>query len=86
MWNIEFAAGMLQMGTIYPAGITSFMWNTGGAHPYYTPTQSTESTCIVSVYNVGRQALKGERTMYQQQLWYIQNHGLLTTPARLFTK
>jgi hypothetical protein len=25
MWNIEFAAGMLQMGTIYPAGITSFM-------------------------------------------------------------
>ena len=50
------------------------------------PTQSTLSTCIVSVYYVGRQASKGESTMYQQQeLWYIHNHGLLTTPARFFT-
>jgi hypothetical protein len=42
-------------------------------------------TPIVSAYNVGRQTPKGESTIYQQQLRYIQNHGLLTTPTRLFT-
>ncbi len=40
---------------------------------------------IVSAYNVGCQTPKGESTIYQQQLRYIQNHGLLTTPTRLFT-
>jgi hypothetical protein len=42
-------------------------------------------TQIVSAYNVGQQNPKGESTMYQKQLRYIQNHGLLTTPTKLFT-
>jgi hypothetical protein len=31
-------------------------------------------TCIVSAYNVGRQAPRGDSTIYQQQLQYIQKH------------
>jgi hypothetical protein len=42
-------------------------------------------TCIISAYNVGRHAPRGDSTIYQQQLRYIQNHGLDATPLRLFT-
>jgi hypothetical protein len=42
-------------------------------------------TCIISAYNVGRQAPRGNSTIYQQQLRYIQNHELNTTPLHLFT-
>jgi hypothetical protein len=40
---------------------------------------------IVSAYNVGRQAPRGDSTIFQQQLRYIQNHQLSTTPRRMFT-
>jgi hypothetical protein len=40
--------------------------------------------CIVSACNVGRQAPLGNSTIFQQQLRYIQNHQLSTTPQRLF--
>ncbi len=40
---------------------------------------------IVLVYNVGRQAPRGDSTIFQQQLQYIQNHHLSTTLRRLFT-
>jgi hypothetical protein len=39
---------------------------------------------IVSAYNVGRQAPRGDSTIFQQQLRYIQNHHLTTTPRRMF--
>jgi hypothetical protein len=39
---------------------------------------------IVSAYNVGRQVPQGDSTIFQQQLRYIQNHQLSTTPRRLF--
>jgi len=39
---------------------------------------------IVLAYNVGRQAPRGDSTIFQQQLRYIQNHHLSTTPRRLF--
>ncbi len=42
-------------------------------------------TCIISDYNAGRHAPRGDSTIYQQQLRYIQNHGLDSTPLRLFT-
>ncbi len=42
-------------------------------------------TCIISAYNVGRHAPRGNSTIYQQQLRYIQNHGLDSTPLRFFT-
>jgi hypothetical protein len=42
-------------------------------------------TCIISAYNVGRHAPRGDRVIYQQQLRYIQNHGLDSTPSCLFT-
>ncbi len=42
-------------------------------------------TCIISAYNVGRQAPRGDSMIYQQQLRYIQTHGLDSTPLRLFT-
>jgi hypothetical protein len=42
-------------------------------------------TCIISAYNVGRHAPRGDSMIYQQQLRYIQNHGLDSTPSRLFT-
>jgi hypothetical protein len=41
-------------------------------------------TRLVAAYNVGRQSLKGLKTIYQQQLRFIQLHGLNTTPSRLF--
>ncbi len=34
---------------------------------------------------MGRHAPRGDSTIYQQQLRYIQNHGLDSTPSRLFT-
>ncbi len=40
--------------------------------------------CIVSAYNLGRQAPRGDSTIFQQQLGYIQNHQLPTTPRRMF--
>ncbi len=48
-------------------------------------TDPGHCTCIVSAYNVGRQAPRGNSTIYQQQLRYIQTHGLDSTPSRLFT-
>ncbi len=39
---------------------------------------------IVSAFNVGRQAPRGDSTIFQQQLRYIQNHHLTTTPRQLF--
>jgi hypothetical protein len=48
-------------------------------------TDPSHCTCIISAYNVGRQAPRGDSTIYQQQLRYIQNHGLDATPSRLFT-
>jgi hypothetical protein len=41
-------------------------------------------TCIILAYNVGRHAPRGDSTIYQQQLRYIQNHGLDSTPLRYF--
>ncbi len=40
--------------------------------------------CIVSAYNVSRQAPRGKSTIFQQQLRYIQNCGLHLTPSWLF--
>jgi hypothetical protein len=42
-------------------------------------------TCIISAYNVGRQAPRVDSMIYQQQLRYIQTHGLDSMPLRLFT-
>jgi hypothetical protein len=42
-------------------------------------------TCIISAYNVGRHAPRGDSTIYQQQFRYIQNHGLDSMPSCLFT-
>jgi hypothetical protein len=42
-------------------------------------------TCIISAYNVGRQAPRGDSTIHQQKLRYIQTRGLDSTPLRLFT-
>jgi hypothetical protein len=42
-------------------------------------------TCIISAYNVGRQTPRGDSMIYQQQLRYIQTHGLDSTPLHLFT-
>jgi hypothetical protein len=42
-------------------------------------------TCIISAYNVGRHAPRGDSMIYQQQLKYIQNHGLDSTSSHLFT-
>ncbi len=39
---------------------------------------------IVSAYNVGRQAPRGDSTIFQQQLQYIENHHLTTTPCQMF--
>jgi hypothetical protein len=47
---------------------------------YADPSHRTR---IVSAYNVGRQAPRGDSTIYQQQLRYIQNRGLDSTPSRL---
>jgi hypothetical protein len=49
---------------------------------YAKPKHCTQ---IVLTYNVGHQTPKGESTIYQQRLRYIQDHGLLITPTRLFT-
>jgi hypothetical protein len=38
----------------------------------------------VSAYNVGWQKPRGDSTIYQQQLRYIQNNRLDLSPARLF--
>ncbi len=48
-------------------------------------TDPSHCTCIISAYNVGRHAPRGDSMIYQQQLRYIQNHGLDSTPLRLFT-
>ncbi len=37
-----------------------------------------------SAYSVGRQALQGDSTIFQQQLRYIQNNRLATIPCKLF--
>jgi hypothetical protein len=47
-------------------------------------TDKNHRFCIVSAYNVGRQAPRGDSTIFQQQQRYIQNHQLSTTLQRLF--
>ncbi len=49
---------------------------------YADPSHRTHR---ILTYNVGRHAPRRDSTIYQQQLRYIQNHGLDTTPSRLFT-
>jgi hypothetical protein len=39
---------------------------------------------LVSAYNVGQQEPRGNSTIYQQQLRYIQNNGLNLSPSHLF--
>ena len=39
---------------------------------------------LVSAYNVGRQKPRGDSTIFQQQVRYIQNHDLPHSPSRLF--
>jgi hypothetical protein len=39
---------------------------------------------IISAYSVGQQAPWGKSTIFQQQLQYIQNNRLATTPCKLF--
>jgi hypothetical protein len=48
-------------------------------------TDPSHRTHIISAYNAGRQAPRGDSTIYHQQLQYIQNHGLDATPLCLFT-
>ena len=48
---------------------------------YSNPNHRTR---LVAAYNVGRQSPKGLKTIYQQQLRFIQLHGLDTAPSRLF--
>ncbi len=37
-------------------------------------------------YRTGSGKLKGLRTMYQQQIWYMQLHNLKGSPQQLFDK
>ncbi len=39
---------------------------------------------LISAYNVGRQKPRGDSTIYQQQVCYIQTHGVDLSPSRLF--
>ncbi len=50
---------------------------------YYNPTHSTR---IVVVYRTGSGKSKGLRTIYQQQIWYMQLHNITGTPQQLFDK
>ncbi len=38
----------------------------------------------ISAYNIGQQAPRGDSTIFQQQLRYIQNNKLVTMPHKLF--
>jgi hypothetical protein len=39
---------------------------------------------IISAYSIGQQAPRGDSTIFQQQLQYIQNNRLATMPCKLF--
>jgi hypothetical protein len=62
-------------------------FNMQGSHPttpfYCNPTHSTR---IMVAYRTGSGKSKGLRTIYQQQIWYMQLHNLKGSPQPLFNK
>ncbi len=70
------------------SGISSRRGRTSDLYRWFLSLLYTDPhhrTQAMLAYNVGCQSPKGYSTIYHQQLWFIQNHGLPTTPTRLFT-